>query len=154
LEAYCCERNDNRTFRIDRIVEITDVNTGVIYDDGNSFVLAANAAKKIIEQAFGERLNELTVLMSIARADRRVTVEEIKLAYDWFASKASMEVNEAEFARYASTLKPDLSKFTKALIKLKTDTQAYAEIKDLAYKMAKIDGKITPKENEILSLLN
>lgn len=74
--AWCCERKANRTFRIDRVRELVDLETGEVLDPTGHFAaLWRHGALKIADKT----LNDFArVLVFMARCDGRIHPLEVE----------------------------------------------------------------------------
>jgi hypothetical protein len=125
LQAFCHMRSELRSFRVDRIETLVDVNTGEVFDDAAS-----------IEQWLTKRsptdlapaLNGLTVLAFIAAADDHTSDEEIAIMAR-FASRVAPNVSiPADFAQRIARFTPDPDAVKTALAAVsKTHAAAFAE---------------------------
>lgn len=87
LNGFCELRKENRTFRVDRILEIYDLSTGEIIDSpANYFSRLSNARRSTNEYAVGNQggnvqilekmSDELRLLCVVARADGKISRAE------------------------------------------------------------------------------
>lgn len=104
LQAFCHMRSEVRSFRVDRIESLVDVNTGEVFDNASSI------EQWLIKRAptdLAPALNGLTVLAFIAAADDHTSDEEIAIMAR-FASRAAPGVSiPSDFAQRIARFTPD-----------------------------------------------
>jgi hypothetical protein len=133
VQAYCHERSQLRTFRIDRVTEVICGSTGEVFETAAEFFSrysVANDGGSAIGFGLGVKLAAdfragLNVLAFLGRADVRFTSEE-KEAAEGFCRSFAIRLAPPDFdyegaARHAANLAPDAETFYVSLARLKRE---------------------------------
>ena len=157
VQCWCYERGASRTFRIDRIEAVTDIDTGEIFDD--PLRLAAMFAESgmeehrsrgrdVTDRVLGRYAAGVTVLAWLARSDGVLHPEEVEVIADYVEERAGMaELDRATITRVARMLMPGPAEFFEALTA--ASREGPAAMRCLARHAAALiaaDGAITEEE--------
>lgn len=161
LQAYCHEREAIRTFRVDRIVEVSCGSTGEIFSDPNEFFCKYSSDKSDgSEVSFGIKFTlaadlraSLNVLAFLARADGNFSDLESTIVAEFceiFAVKFATEkfIRSGALA-YARKLAPDSETFFVALDRLRRDDAPRGLAKLVAgasSRLIQVDGVFDDRE--------
>lgn len=128
LAAYCFERQAFRSFRADRIVELTDLSTGEIFAGPTEFMAAFGPDRESVSpfrfglrpKQFGDLSAGLNVLAFIARCDKRWHTSEGEAigrfaASFWMRSELEVDLVEEEVVAHSERLSPDAEVFFVAI---------------------------------------
>lgn len=91
IKAYCHERKAQRTFKLSRIKEVTDIETGEVFDNPEKYFLDRFNESPIgkITNVFQELESEILVLTFVARADGYLRKKERKIIIDYIIDKTN-----------------------------------------------------------------
>jgi hypothetical protein len=115
LKGFCNLRNSNRTFRIDRILNAIDTETGAIIDNVPDHLLDKyrQSPEYAISTVFKKHLDMIKVLFYVGKVDGQLQAAERKIIYQTIRSIAkNKELTDADIGKYFKKLKvPNLQKF-------------------------------------------
>ena len=96
LKAYCHEKKAMRTFKLSRIENMVDIETGeAIEDIGNYFLERFNDSPVgIITKVLQDLEPQLLILVYMARADGYLRKKERKIIVDFIANKSEKDINQ------------------------------------------------------------
>lgn len=126
ITAFCCERKAARTFRIDRIRELVDLETGEVLDPASHFnALWQHGALKITDKSLTDFAR---VLVFMARCDGSIhpmEVESIETALERYIIRFGGDDRMFEAAvRNAGKIAPDGDDFVNSLERLGRHSEA------------------------------
>jgi hypothetical protein len=115
LKGFCKLRNSNRTFRIDRILNAVNTETGEIIENIPDYLLARyrQSPEYAISKVFKKHLDIIKVLFYVGKADGQLQVAERKIIYQTIRSIAKNKgLTDADIGKFFKKLKvPNLQKF-------------------------------------------
>lgn len=150
FSGFCFLRESHRTFREDRIEEIMELETGEVYPAPRTFFDRYG----IFNSAKMEELQVIVHILSyLARADRKFIDEEkevISKIISQYCNDQQKDLVEDYTFNHKVTKKDYLSEVSKL---------AYMDISTVEFlirkaeELIKVDGKVTPKEQEFFGIL-
>jgi hypothetical protein len=115
LKGVCNLSNSNRTFRIDRILNAIDTETGEIIDNVPDHLLDKyrQSPEYAISKVFKKHLDIIKVLFYVGKADGQLRAAERKIIHQTIRSIAkNKELTDADIGKFLKKLKvPDLQGF-------------------------------------------
>ena len=118
LVAHCHVRQSLRTFRIERIEELTVIETGEIIERDNylSFfeVEHMKSPKYVVSQLLLKYQPEIQLILFIAQSDGRFTAKEKEILFKYLSNKENKELTEDEIKELTKKLKEVNATQTKA----------------------------------------
>ncbi|SFN99151.1 NINE protein [Salegentibacter flavus] len=156
IKAYCHERNAQRTFKLSRITELTDIETGEVFDNPEKYFLDRfnESPIGIITNVFQELESEILVLTFVARADGYLRKKEREIIIAFLVNKSNMDFDldllENEIRRTYCESK-DFREALKQLSKKTIDERT--TIMDLAISIVNTDKNPDPMELGALELI-
>lgn len=156
IRAYCHERNAQRTFKLSRITELTDIETGEVFDNPEKYFLDRfnESPIGIITNVFQELESEILVLTFVARADGYLRKKEREIIIDFLVNKSNksfdLDLLENEIRRTYCESK-DFRESLKELSKKPVDEKA--QIMNLATRIVNTDKNPDPMELGALELI-
>lgn len=154
LDALCVERRAKRTFRVDRIAVAACGVTGEDLGDPEAvFVARKPAARKRAKESDPVLRAALKVLMSVARADGVVDVDEDIVLWEFIADvlppERSGEVRY--FFDIAKRLAPDFEEFSEAVaVVCRSDRNVAIMMFEALIEISAADGDHSADEVEVL----
>jgi uncharacterized tellurite resistance protein B-like protein len=149
--AYCYMRRAPRHFRLDRISSATCMATGEVFESPLSFYEHLKQENNAIQTHLDGTTDILTVLVAIARADRRFLDCEKQIIFEHLQQNRNFPDDHKDWLfTYLDSIRPSPESFLTA-VENTTRNQQITSIADLAQKIAEADGKVTAKEVEIIS---
>jgi len=159
INGFCQLRNDDRTFRIDRIEALVDVETGEFIDGraiGRFFApyfdradteLAARNMR-LLQRRVGPSVR---VLAFLALADGKWHPLEKRIAVEYAMDEASYMVPDAvfeeeEIERWVGNLRPTRAQAEKAAVEISKSPERFPDLADAMMDLIKADGVIDPTE--------
>lgn len=159
LVAFCCLRNASRSFRIDRIREVVDLETGEVTEAAAFFASLGVWRDDPMGRFLARARAGLTVLMAVAAADGRVFADEVEVVARWVDRLADLHgialgADDLDaIVRVARNLRPDAEA---AVVALKSALGTAAEADLLARymrQMVEADGMVSAEEVSLLEVL-
>ncbi len=118
LKGFCNLRNSNRTFRIDRILNAIDTETGEKIDNVPDHLLDKyrQSPEYAVSTVFKKHLDIIKVLFYVSKVDGQLQTAERKIIYQTIRSIAkNKELTDADIGKFFKKLKvPNLQKFKTA----------------------------------------
>lgn len=158
LIGHCRLRNDTRTFRTDRIVSCTDLDTGEIVGNLESWLDAKWDAspERAIQQVMENAWDAVRVLFYISKADGSLTQKERVILRDSIRSISEHpELDDARIDGLIKTLdNPSITAFKQAFGRLVKRNDGLAQkVVAWADEMVATQKTIAPAEEEALSYM-
>ena len=159
LVGFCMLRRAHRMFRIDRIREVVDLETGEVIEAAAFFASLGVWRSDPLGGFLARARAGLTVLMAVAAADGRVFADEIEVIARWVDRLADLHglaldaVTLDSVVRLARNLRPDAEA---AVVALRSAMGSVAEADLLARymrQMVEADGEIAVEEADLLEVL-
>jgi len=134
IRAYCHERKAPRTFKMSRIVELTDMETGEIFDNPTKYFLDRfeDSPIGLITKCFQKLESEILILTFVARADGYLRKKERQIIMDFINKNSSTNLD-------SNLLENEIRR-------------TYCESQDFRKCLKNLSSKTTEKRNEILTL--
>lgn len=150
VRGLCHARNEERTFRENRMSEVMELQTGEIHKRPSSFF----DKYCLFDTPEKQKLQVLLhILMFLARADRRFAESEMVVLKTVISDHGPIrDRNKLEV--YAFSKNIDRDEFFEAVDALeKMDAATIQYLVDRADEIIKSDGRVTPKEREMFAAL-
>lgn len=154
VRGVCFLRHDIRMFKASRIVELTDLGTGEIFEDGLSYFKEHPLLTDVEhvwrvtpeERAFQYHLDEVIVLSLLASSDgdmHEVEIDEIikMICFDW-----DEPLNEDRLRKRIRSLAPDSVAFAHSLNRLKRQPDRHPALKRTLRNVMDADGRLHQHE--------
>jgi hypothetical protein len=158
LIGFCRLRNDMRTFRIDRISECSDAETGEVIDNVYSYLQKRFecSAQFSVARLYAEEFDTLRVLIYAAKADGRFTVAEKKIVCDLcknISNDNRLDVDDVRYL-YGEIKAPSRVAFELSVDHLSSKPVEYKKrLIDAVERMISSDKKIHPEETAALNFI-
>lgn len=170
LDAYCHATKRNRSFRLDRIRTIYDLD-GQTHSDPTKYIadimmvdaktlskaVAANAAQEKPHLARAMLRDEVRVLMAIARADGHLHAKESEIVnkyLDWRLKSEKLALSKDEMAKllyYVRNVNPTDKLVAQALEMIEHNQVALRPLVKACREVVKADGVIDEREEAALA---
>jgi hypothetical protein len=120
LLAFCHERQQNRTFKVSRILDLYDETTGSRIDDPVAFFKNAYAESPIgiCRAAIGASADQLLALSFIAHSRDRTTTKDWSIIVEYLSERCARPLDAAIAEQEVRRLECDLPEFRKVLKRL------------------------------------
>ncbi|MBL4756451.1 MAG: WYL domain-containing protein [Rhizobiales bacterium] len=161
LAAHCFVRDASRSFRFDRIVSITDYDTGEIYNPPGAMLsqmreMAGLGAEQTLFAEFVCKNADFTkILVFLGRASGRFVASEREVIVDYLINRNPDTDTNAEFSnqmnRWIRSLYPSTEAVVDILFSMKTEGQLDKEFMGEMKKVLAADGKFQTEERDALS---
>ncbi|MDI7776313.1 TerB family tellurite resistance protein [Asticcacaulis sp. EMRT-3] len=152
LSAWCYHRDAYRLFLLSRIVEITDIVTGEVFDDAYAFFADCGVFQPETPEAHAVRLcrDEIVLLSIVGACDGLFRPSERDEVVKHVFDRVCEPLNEGEVHRLIRSIAPDEKAFERALKNLKFST---ADIKRAVWRSVRrvidADGSVHLAEAEM-----
>jgi len=156
IRAYCHEKKAPRIFKLSRIAELTDIETGEVFENPTKYFLDRfeDSSLGIITKCFQKLEPEILILTFVARSDGYLRKAERKIIMDFVTKNSDLDLElnllESEIRRtYCES-----QDFRKALKELSTKTtDKRTEILNLSTDIVNTDKNPDPLELGALELI-
>lgn len=156
IKAFCHERKAQRTFKLSRITELTDIETGEVFNNPQKYFLDRfnESPIGIITNAFQELESEIMILTFVSRADGYLRKKEREIIMEFIINKSKknydLNLLENEIRRTYCESK-DFREALKQLSKKTNDEKTL--IMELSTKIINTDKNPDPIELGALDLI-
>lgn len=158
LWAFCRLRQANRTFRTDRIISCTDIDTGEVIDDLENWLddkyhqSPDRAIERIIESAW----DALRILYYVSKADGRLTQKERAVVRDAVRSMSNHpSIDDTRIDNMFDSIEaPSMMSFKQAFGRLiSKDRQTAEDVVRWSEAMIATDKSVSAAEQEAINYL-
>jgi len=150
LSGYCNLRHSSRTFRVDRIIDISDAETGELITDMKAYFIEKYKSSPMFEldKIFNDYFDLLRVLLYVVKADGRYTVKEKAIVRDLLRSFSTNEVSDKQLDKLMSWVEiPTLHAFKMAVGRIsKIKNSINYDLVKIAEDIIGTRGSIHPNE--------
>ncbi|NJD26355.1 MAG: hypothetical protein FIB06_13235 [Betaproteobacteria bacterium] len=158
LWAYCQLRRANRTFRTDRVISCTDLDTGEVIEELEKWLDAKyqESPDRAIEQVIETAWDAVRVLFYVSKADGRLTQKERTILRDAIRSMSDHPaVNDSRIDDLIQALDtPSTASFKQAFGRLANRNRALAEkVAVWAEAMVATEKTVAAAEQEAVAYL-
>ncbi len=158
LKGVCNLSNSNRTFRIDRILNVIDTETGKTIDNVPDHLLEKYrlSPEYAISEVFKKHLDIIKVLFYVGKADGQLGAAERKIIYQTIRSIAKkQDLTDAYIGKYFKKLKvPNVQGFKNAFGRVcKKQSKQTLQLYYTAKKIVATQKKIHANEAEALEYM-
>lgn len=170
LAAYCYERDAERTFRVDRIAQIIDLNTGEVFEDAMVYLtrfancaalpdglLAGKRASPGQRRAMTKSRDGIRILVFLARCDGEYHSKERAAIADYIRARCGeLEYDIDALLDYADHQYPDEELYFSTLDEIEVEAELDGDdhlrlLLSAVVAVIEADGKITDEEFEFAS---
>lgn len=160
IQAYCHERDANRTFLASGIIELTDLATGEVHADPTSFLRRhilydpAGGAPSHLRQVLRQRRPELVAFTYTARCDGRLDPREEEAICRWLA-REDTRLPTVEVVAHLRRLRPSIMDFANSLGTLLSNSndQRAASFAESVADIVLADDHVSPEERAMFDTL-
>jgi uncharacterized tellurite resistance protein B-like protein len=101
LESFCHEKNSDRTFKLSRIEEMIELDSGEVIEDKLSFFYEkyCQMSENPVLTLLGEKHSEALVLIFIARADGVLRRKELEATASYLMNRCSYKVEKEDLIK-------------------------------------------------------
>ncbi len=156
IQAYCHERGAQRTFKLSRITELTDIETGEVFANPEKYFLDRynESPIGIISKAFQEMEPEILVLSFVARADGYLREKERTIIQEYITRKSNKIFDIALLDGEIRRTYCESKDFRESLRKLSKRTiEERTELLELAIAIVNTDKSPDPLELGAIELI-
>lgn len=156
IKSYCHEKNSQRSFRLTRIQQLTDMETGEIFENPSLYFTEKFQDSPIgmITKVFQKLESEILILTFIARADGYLRAKEREIIKKFIIDKSNVDLDQKMLENEIRRTYCESQDFRRALKKLSTETIAHrTKILSLSNDIINTDKKPDPMEIGALALI-
>lgn len=124
ISAFCHERNAYRTFKLSRILELTDIETGEIFNNPKEYFVERfeNSPIGNVVQAFQKLEDEILILAFMARADGFLRQKERQIISNYIKNKIDGNFDNEILDNEIRKIYCESNDFKKSIKKLKNNS--------------------------------
>jgi hypothetical protein len=150
FSAWCYVRENYRTFKLSKVIEIYDIATGDTYLRPRDYFEELGILATLTEEAkaISECFNELTVLAFLGACDGQFLPEEKDELVKHVCLKADIALDQDAVRRRVTAFAPDEKAFLKAMRNLETDEEGHRALVRSIRRVIEADG--LAHQNEIV----
>jgi len=156
VKGYCHEKNAQRTFRLTRIQQLTDMETGEIFENPSQYFTERFQDSPIgmITNIFQELESEILVLTFVARADGYLRAKEREIIMKFIIDKSNADLDHKLLEDEIRRTYCESQDFRYSLKKISNETVEYrTKIMDLSTDIVNTDKNPDPMELGALELI-
>ena len=156
IKAYCHEKKSQRTFRLERIQQLTDMETGEIFENPNQYFIERFQDSPIgmITKIFQELESEILILTFVARADGYLRAKERAIIMNFIIDKSNSDLDKELLEDEIRRTYCESQDFRDSLKKMSNKTVEYrTQILDLSTDIVNTDKNPDPMELGALELI-
>ncbi len=156
IKGYCHEKSAQRTFRLTRIQQLTDMETGEIFENPSQYITERFEDSPIgmITKTFQELESEILILTFVARADGYLRAKEREIIMKFIIDKSNADLNQELLENEIRRTYCESQDFRDSLKKISNETVEYrTKILDLSTDIVNTDKNPDPMELGALELI-
>lgn len=156
VKGYCHEKNALRTFRLTRIQQLTDMETGEIFENPSLFFIERfqDSPIGIITKIFQELESEILILTFVARADGYLRAKEREIIMKFITDASNTDLDQELLENEIRRTYCESQDFRDSLKKVSNKTVEYkTTIIDLSTDIVNTDKNPDPMELGALELM-